>query len=404
MAHVPAAQLPAPTVSAAHLFWLTKFPWSHPSAFAVLRGFSSRRYRTQYYHPEQQSSGHEGWVFSCNWGRRLSGSTVGDLGRGTESPPILHERRSDSRLATLRYNRRMAICLLGLGSNLDDRVGNLLEALRLLKRRAAVLRISSLHETLAVGGPPHQANYLNAAAVVATDLPPVELLAVLSDIEATSRPRAGRALGTANDRSGSVALRSTNHPHTGFDCSTSAPARAAICPCPGCGNCRRSAASRTARDDRRAAGPIATEGRPRTQAARLHDNRRHAGGGNALATARTQGRTRADDGGAARRTSQPGPGRPRANRCRRRHDLRQPDAVRPAAKTLRNIRARSTPILQALSAAGCDCVFVPHSGDMYPPGFSTFVEPPAVSQPLEGVCRPGHFRGVATIVLKLFQI
>jgi pantoate--beta-alanine ligase len=60
--------------------------------------------------------------------------------------------------------------------------------------------------------------------------------------------------------------------------------------------------------------------------------------------------------------------------------------------------------LQALSAAGCDCVFVPSPADMYPAGSSTFVEPPAVSQPLEGICRPGHFRGVATIVLKLFQI
>jgi pantoate--beta-alanine ligase len=41
---------------------------------------------------------------------------------------------------------------------------------------------------------------------------------------------------------------------------------------------------------------------------------------------------------------------------------------------------------------------------MYPANSSTFVEPPAVSEPLEGVCRPGHFRGVATVVLKLFQI
>ena len=59
--------------------------------------------------------------------------------------------------------------------------------------------------------------------------------------------------------------------------------------------------------------------------------------------------------------------------------------------------------LQALSAAGCDLVFVPAADDIYPPGFSTYVEPPAVAQPLEGVCRPGHFRGVATVVLKLFQ-
>jgi pantoate--beta-alanine ligase len=60
--------------------------------------------------------------------------------------------------------------------------------------------------------------------------------------------------------------------------------------------------------------------------------------------------------------------------------------------------------LDLLSAAGCDLCFVPAPEDIYPPGFSTFVEPPAVAQPLEGRCRPGHFRGVATVVLKLFHL
>jgi pantoate--beta-alanine ligase len=60
--------------------------------------------------------------------------------------------------------------------------------------------------------------------------------------------------------------------------------------------------------------------------------------------------------------------------------------------------------LQALSAGGCDLVFLPSVDDIYPPGFSTYVEPPAVAQPLEGICRPGHFRGVATVVLKLFHL
>lgn len=60
--------------------------------------------------------------------------------------------------------------------------------------------------------------------------------------------------------------------------------------------------------------------------------------------------------------------------------------------------------LQALASANCDLAFVPSSEEMYPPGASTFIEPPQVGQPLEGVCRPGHFRGVATVVLKLFNI
>jgi pantoate--beta-alanine ligase len=60
--------------------------------------------------------------------------------------------------------------------------------------------------------------------------------------------------------------------------------------------------------------------------------------------------------------------------------------------------------LAVLSAAGCDVAFVPTAEDIYPPGFSTYIEPPAVAAPLEGACRPGHFRGVATIVLKLFHL
>ena len=41
---------------------------------------------------------------------------------------------------------------------------------------------------------------------------------------------------------------------------------------------------------------------------------------------------------------------------------------------------------------------------IYPPGFQTWVEPGALAQTLEGTFRPGHFRGVATVVLKLLQL
>lgn len=60
--------------------------------------------------------------------------------------------------------------------------------------------------------------------------------------------------------------------------------------------------------------------------------------------------------------------------------------------------------LQLLGSANCDLVFVPSREEMYPKDASTFVEPPQVAQPLEGAFRPAHFRGVATIVLKLFNI
>jgi pantoate--beta-alanine ligase len=60
--------------------------------------------------------------------------------------------------------------------------------------------------------------------------------------------------------------------------------------------------------------------------------------------------------------------------------------------------------LAGLKQAGADFVFVPESSEMYPDGHSTWVEPPSVASTLEGEFRPGHYRGVATIVLKLFNI
>jgi pantoate--beta-alanine ligase len=57
------------------------------------------------------------------------------------------------------------------------------------------------------------------------------------------------------------------------------------------------------------------------------------------------------------------------------------------------------------AAAGAKLVFAPEVATIYPPGScSTFVEVPGLSDILEGASRPGHFRGVATVVLKLFEI
>ena len=55
-------------------------------------------------------------------------------------------------------------------------------------------------------------------------------------------------------------------------------------------------------------------------------------------------------------------------------------------------------------AAGVDVLFVPSGDEMYPPGFDTWVDPGAVGRILEGEVRPGHFRGVATVCLKLFHL
>jgi len=60
--------------------------------------------------------------------------------------------------------------------------------------------------------------------------------------------------------------------------------------------------------------------------------------------------------------------------------------------------------LSGLQSLDVDLVFTPSPESLYPKGYSTFVDPPEVARPLEGVFRPGHFRGVATVVLKLFHI
>ena len=60
--------------------------------------------------------------------------------------------------------------------------------------------------------------------------------------------------------------------------------------------------------------------------------------------------------------------------------------------------------LAALAGTGADVVFVPTSEAMYPAGFSTYVDPPRTAERWEGACRPGHFRGVTTVCLKLFNL
>ena len=58
--------------------------------------------------------------------------------------------------------------------------------------------------------------------------------------------------------------------------------------------------------------------------------------------------------------------------------------------------------LTACRAAGVDAVYAPTAAVMYPPEFQTHVEPGALADRLEGPVRPGHFRGVTTVVMKLF--
>jgi len=60
--------------------------------------------------------------------------------------------------------------------------------------------------------------------------------------------------------------------------------------------------------------------------------------------------------------------------------------------------------LKLIQGVGVDICFTPSVAEIYPDGFQTFVEVERVTQNLCGISRPGHFRGVTTVVAKLFNI
>ncbi len=60
--------------------------------------------------------------------------------------------------------------------------------------------------------------------------------------------------------------------------------------------------------------------------------------------------------------------------------------------------------LALLEKEGADIVFMPSLSEIYPPQFDSWVEVGKITERLEGATRPGHFRGVATVVAKLFNI
>jgi len=59
---------------------------------------------------------------------------------------------------------------------------------------------------------------------------------------------------------------------------------------------------------------------------------------------------------------------------------------------------------ELLQKAGCNLIFAPRVKDIYPEGYLTYIDVEELSQKLEGASRPGHFKGVCTVVAKLFNI
>jgi len=298
----------------------------------------------------------------------------------------------------------MVQCLIALGSNEGDRVGNLVMAVDALHQNATIeiVRVSSFIETAPVGGPSDQEKYFNAAAIIETALSPAELMAELLRIEQALGRERGERWGPRNidldlllygNQSVGTADVTVPHPRMHERRFVLAPAAeiagdwihprlqksigkllVTLTAIPGEIGMRvitspsdiQSAVMQLRRDSQRV-GLVPTMGA-------LHEGH--------LSLVRIA-RQRAD--------------------CVVATIFVNPAQFGPAEDFSKYPRTLDAD-LKALSAAGCDLVFVPTAEDMYPPGFSTFVEPPAVAQPLEGNCRPGHFRGVATIVLKLFHL
>ena len=115
-------------------------------------------------------------------------------------------------------------------------------------------------------------------------------------------------------------------------------------------------------------------------------------------------RARADDGCPARRArvadrrGAAAIATPSSSAC---SSIRRSSAMRTISPPIRATRRRD---LALAEAAGADVLFAPTVDEMYPPGFQTWVEVEELGGVLEGEHRPGHFRGVATICLKLFNI
>ncbi|HEX5106180.1 MAG TPA: pantoate--beta-alanine ligase [Pirellulaceae bacterium] len=294
---------------------------------------------------------------------------------------------------------------MGLGSNLGERVGSLTNALVRLRAdpHVRVLRSSSLLETRPVGGPEGQPRFLNAAAVLETDLPAEQLLERLLAIERELGRMRGEQWGPRtidldlllyDGQVINTASLTVPHPRL-------AERRFVLEPAAEIARELRDPASGLSIGEllERLGPPACGEMglriylEPRAMRRAAESLRRE---GKRISLVPTMGALHEGHLSLVRE-------------ARQRSDVViatifvNPTQFGPQEDFSRYPRTLEGD-LRALADHGCDLAFVPEQSAMYPAGFSTYIEPPAVAQPLEGVCRPGHFRGVATIVLKLFQI
>ncbi len=299
----------------------------------------------------------------------------------------------------------MSEAYVALGSNLGDRRRNLDEALARLRAAAfvRVVAVSDIRETEPVGGPPGQGPYLNAAVRIETSLGPRELLDLLRAIErALGRVRGGeRNAARTIDLDllvyGDRVIREPDlevpHPRL-FERPFVLEPLADLAP--------------------DLVPPLSPGGAPvRELLARLSRPSHEIREVESLASMRRLRRELRSEGRTVGFIPTMGAlheGHLSLVRCAKRECdvvvasiFVNPLQFGPGEDFERYPRDPAGD-RDLLASAACDIVFHARREDMYPPGFATQVVQEALSAKLEGAIRPGHFRGVLTVVLKLFAI